>query len=77
VAVRIGFDDNRTLGAQESGGRAALPIFREIMLRVYKDKLVGPVPTFPREIEQGIDGYLAATQAAAMAAPDVPGSIRP
>ncbi len=65
VAVRIGFDDNRTLGAQESGGRAALPIFREIMLRVYGDLLVGPVPQFPREIEEGIDGYLAASQAAA------------
>ena len=59
VAVRIGFDDNRTLGAKETGGRAALPIFREIMLRVYQDQLVGPVPRFPREIEEGIDDYLA------------------
>ena len=60
VAVRIGFDDNRTLGEKETGGLTALPIFREIMLRVYKDKLVGPAPPFPREIEEGIDGYLAA-----------------
>ena len=59
VAVRIGFDDNRELGEKETGGRAALPIFREIMLRVYDAKLVGPVPTFPREIEDGIDRYLA------------------
>jgi penicillin-binding protein 1A len=59
VAVRIGFDDNRTLGATETGGRTALPIFREIMLRVYRDQLVGPAPRFPREIEEGIDGYLA------------------
>jgi len=59
VAVRIGFDDNRALGRKETGGRAALPIFREIMLRVYKDKLVGPVPQFPREIEDRIDAYLA------------------
>jgi len=59
LAVRIGFDDNRELGANETGARAALPIFREIMLRVYKDGLVGPVPQFPREIEQGIDEYLA------------------
>jgi penicillin-binding protein 1A len=65
VAVRIGFDDNRSLGSRETGGRAALPIFREIMLRVYKAKLAGPVPTFPRAIEEGIDGYLAATRAAA------------
>ena len=55
VAVRIGFDDNRTLGDKETGGRAALPIFREIMLRVYRDELVGPVPQFPRAIEDGID----------------------
>ena len=31
VAVRIGFDDNRTLGNRETGGRTALPVFREIM----------------------------------------------
>jgi hypothetical protein len=59
VAVRIGFDDNSVLGTNETGARAALPIFREIMLRVYQDKLVGPVPLFPREIEDGIDAYLA------------------
>ena len=59
VAVRIGFDDNRTLGAKETGGRAALPIFREVMARVYKDALVGPVPQFPREMEGRIDAYLA------------------
>ncbi len=63
VAVRIGFDDNRPLGEQETGGRTALPIFREIMLRVYQDHLVGPARDFPREIEDGIDRYLA-TQAA-------------
>jgi penicillin-binding protein 1A len=59
VAVRIGFDDNRVLGDQETGGRAALPIFREIMLRAYRDQLVGPVPEFPRAIEEGIEDYLA------------------
>jgi penicillin-binding protein 1A len=58
VAVRVGFDDNRALGEQETGGRTALPIFREIMLRVYERRLAGPVPSFPREIEQGIDRYL-------------------
>lgn len=65
VAVRIGFDDNRSMGKQETGGRAALPIFRDIMLRVYAAELAGPVPPFPREIEDGIDGYLAASWAAA------------
>jgi penicillin-binding protein 1A len=58
VAVRIGFDDNRTLGKKETGSRAALPIFREIMLRLYRGQLVGRVPQFPREIEARIDGYL-------------------
>ena len=61
VAVRIGFDDNRTLGDKETGSRAALPIFREIMLRIYRDELVGPPPQFPRDIEERIDGYLAST----------------
>jgi penicillin-binding protein 1A len=59
VAVRIGFDDNRSLGRRETGGRTALPIFREIMVRVYKAQLVGPAPRFPRAIEDGIDQYLA------------------
>jgi penicillin-binding protein 1A len=58
VAVRIGFDDNRTLGDRETGGRAALPIFREIMLMTYQQELVGSAPSFPREIEDGIDQYL-------------------
>jgi penicillin-binding protein 1A len=60
VAVRLGFDDNRELGKNETGARAALPIFREVMLRIYQAGLVGPVPRFPREIEEGIDRYLAA-----------------
>ena len=63
VAVRIGFDDNRALGDKETGGRAALPIFREIMLRVYRDELAGPVPEFPPALESGIDRYLASRAA--------------
>lgn len=63
VAVWIGFDDNRTLGEKETGGRVALPIFREIMLRVYRHQLVGPVPEFPREIEERITQYLASPAA--------------
>ena len=58
VAVRIGFDDNRSLGPKETGGRVALPVFKEIMLRVYREKLVGPVPEFPPEMEQSISTYL-------------------
>jgi len=59
IAVRIGFDDNRSLGTTETGGRVALPVFKELMLRVYREKLVGPVPTFPAQMEQNINDYLA------------------
>jgi len=59
VAVWVGFDDNRGLGERETGARAALPIFREIMIRIYTQGLAGPVPRFPRTIEDGIDTYLA------------------
>jgi penicillin-binding protein 1A len=73
VAVRIGFDDNRSLGAKETGARVALPVFKEIVLRVYGQKLVGPAPQFPPEMEQRIDVYLQGdaleTTVAAYAAP--------
>jgi membrane carboxypeptidase/penicillin-binding protein len=59
VAVRVGFDDNRSLGPKETGARVALPVFKELMLRVYREKLVGPVPTFPAQMEQNINDYLA------------------
>jgi penicillin-binding protein 1A len=58
IAVRIGFDDNRSLGPKETGGRVALPVFKEIMLRVYHEKLTGPVPKFPARMEQSINAYL-------------------
>jgi penicillin-binding protein 1A len=59
VAVRIGFDDNRSLGGMETGGRAALPVFREVMLNTYQAKLVGPVPSFPADMEKNIQTYLS------------------
>jgi penicillin-binding protein 1A len=74
VAVRIGFDDNRSLGEKETGGLAALPIFRDIVLRAYKDGIAGKVPRFPREIEEGIDEYLV-IQAAHAANPDPVSSL--
>jgi penicillin-binding protein 1A len=58
VAVRIGFDDNRSLGNGESGARVALPIFRDVVARVYRDRLAGTVPTFPEELEARITAYL-------------------
>jgi penicillin-binding protein 1A len=59
VAVRVSFDDNRSLGPKETGARVALPVFKELMLGVYGEKLVGPVPTFPAQMEQNISDYLA------------------
>jgi len=58
VAVRIGFDDNRSLGAKETGGRVALPVFRELMLAVYRAGVVGAAPAFPGQMEQRITDYL-------------------
>jgi membrane peptidoglycan carboxypeptidase len=58
VAVRIGFDDYRSLGPRETGALAALPVFRETILKVYKEHLVGPTPRFPVEMEANIDTYL-------------------
>jgi hypothetical protein len=47
----------------ETGGRAALPVFREVMLKIYQAKLVGPVPTFPAEMENNIAEYLSGNAA--------------
>ena len=58
VAVRIGFDDNRSLGPGETGGTVALPVFKEVVLKAYGEKLVGPAPRFPAEMEQHIDEFL-------------------
>ena len=58
AAVRIGFDDNRSLGPKETGARVALPVFREVISGIYKEKLAGSVPDFPAEMEQRISLYL-------------------
>ena len=49
---------NRLAGPEETGGRVALPVFKEILLRVYREKLFGPVPEFPAQMEQSINVYL-------------------
>src|SRR4029453_16555157 len=77
VAGRIGFDDNRTLGDKETGGRTALPIFREIMLLTYQQKLVGSAPSFPREIEDGTDQSLARPSATSPAQTPKPDECSP
>ena len=79
IAVRIGFDDNRSLGGMETGSRAALPVFRDVMLKTYKANLVGPAPSFPAEMERNIDAYLNGEPAAgeatqALAMPDSAGA---
>ena len=33
-------------------------MFKEIMLKVYREKLTGPVPKFPARMEQSINAYL-------------------
>ena len=58
VAVRIGFDDNRPLGPGETGARVALPVFRETIVGLYGQSLVGLAPRFPPALEESIDEYL-------------------
>jgi len=70
IAVRIGFDDNRSLGRRETGGRVALPVFRNIMLSVYRKMLAGPVPQFPGPMEQSINHYLKGDRGEDVSAPD-------
>jgi len=67
IAVRIGFDDDRSLGQRETGGRVALPVFRELMLGVYRAGIVGAVPAFPAQMEQRITSYVEADAAALVA----------
>ncbi len=61
VAVRVGYDENQALGEKETGARAALPVFRDIVRKAYAEGLLGPVPRFPKTIERDIDTYLAAS----------------
>ncbi len=72
VAVRIGFDDNRSLGAQETGARVALPVFKEIVLNAYGKKLLGPAPRFPPAMEQRIDDYLQGDSTDTSVRPNLP-----
>jgi penicillin-binding protein 1A len=72
VAVRIGFDDSRSLGAKETGGRVALPVFREVMLGVYRDQIAGPVPPFPLQMEQRITQYVQDAAAGMFIGPPSP-----
>jgi penicillin-binding protein 1A len=77
AAVRIGFDDSRSLGSGETGAKSALPVFQELMLGVYRDKIVGVAPAFPALMEERIAASLLppnpppATVASSDPVPDV------
>jgi penicillin-binding protein 1A len=58
VAVWVGHDDGQSLGNGETGGKTALPIFREVIETIYRQELVGPAPEFPPGLDRGIDAYL-------------------
>jgi penicillin-binding protein 1A len=74
VAVRIGFDDNRSLGAGETGARVALPVFQELMLTLYGGGIMGSAPAFPTQMEASITRYLQADAPALAARPLLSGS---
>jgi membrane peptidoglycan carboxypeptidase len=76
VAVRIGFDDSHSLGARETGGRVALPVFQEVMLRLYQDQVAGPAPGFPSQMEHRITEYLQRETQARVAGGDRVPAIR-
>ena len=84
VAVRIGFDDNRTLGREETGGRTALPIFREIMVARLQGRARRTGAAVPRrdrgtdrrvpgEASRGGGGRGVVTARSALAGPTTPG----
>jgi penicillin-binding protein 1A len=58
AAVRIGFDDYHSLGSRETGGRLALPVFQELMLAIYRERIVGTPPAFPGWMEDRIAAAL-------------------
>jgi penicillin-binding protein 1A len=64
VAVRMGFDDGSSLGEHETGARAALPVFRDVMGAICARGLSGSAPALPRSIERRIDAYLRVTSEA-------------
>ncbi len=49
LGIYVGFDDNRSMGENETGAKAALPIFVEAMKGILKDK-----PSVPFRVPEGI-----------------------
>lgn len=75
VAVWIGFDDNRSLGSRETGGRVALPVFQELLLKVYADGIMGKAPAFPPNMEQRITLYLQSEATSLVGAAPLPAAV--
>lgn len=70
TAVWNGFDDNKTLGHGETGGRSALPVWKEYMranIRKFGDQ--------PFEIPAGISQVWVNKETGRKAAPNSPGAI--
>lgn len=70
TGVWTGFDDNKTLGHGETGGRSALPVWKEYMranIRKYGDQ--------PFEIPAGISQVWINKETGRKAAPNSPGAI--
>jgi penicillin-binding protein 1A len=76
AGVYVGFDEPRTLGGGEVGGRVAAPIFRDFMAAALKDV---PAKEFPPPPPGSMPGAGAPTAALASANPDETpwGSLRP
>lgn len=70
TAVWTGFDDNKTLGFGETGGRSALPIWKEYMranIKKYGDQ--------PFEVPAGVISQWINKETGSKVAPNSPGSI--
>jgi penicillin-binding protein 1A len=52
VGVAINFDDNSSLGNSETGAKTALPVFKEIMEKIYDQNIFGPPPLFQSSIKE-------------------------
>jgi penicillin-binding protein 1A len=65
VGVYVGYDDNRSLGNGESGGRVAGPIFEDFMAEALKT-----MPTPPFRIPSGVSLVRINAVTGKLAAPD-------